>query len=177
MILGSRLINYFAAVMCASGAAILPASELAPLWLAGLVPPWLLIVVVALPLMEMLWRSGLRPRLVWNDGGIAVVRSFTTKVYRWAEIARVEEEFNRIHLVLADGGEEVFEFDQLWLWSKISKRYAARAGRNEAALRAALARGRAVGEVVPPPVAAPRRPIPLYLLVVPAAVLGQLLVS
>lgn len=173
-ILRSRLINYFAAVMCAGLAAILPAAELVrlPAW----VPPWAVVAVVALPLLEVIWRSGLRPRLVWNEGGLAVVRPFTTSVYRWEEVGRVEEEFNRLHIVLHDGHEEVWEFDQAWLWSKVSKRYAARRGRNQEALTEALERGRRIGDVVRPPSGAPRRPLVLYLLAVPAAVLGGLLI-
>jgi hypothetical protein len=172
---GSALINYFAAVVLAAGAAIVPAGQV--LRLPARVPPWAVIVVIALPLMEMLWRSGLRPRLVWNDGGIAVVRSFTMSVHRWSEIARFEEEFNRIHIFFADGTEEVREFDHLWLWSKISTRYAARKGRNQAALMEALANGRERGEVVRPPAEVPRRHVVLYLLAVPAAVFGQWLVT
>ncbi|WP_309114044.1 hypothetical protein [Saccharothrix sp.] len=171
----SALINYFAAVMCALFAGGVPAAELVVL--PGWVPAWAVSLVVALPLVELMWRSGLRPRLVWNDGGVLVVRSLTASVYRWSAIARVEEEFNRLHLVFAGGGEEVWEFDQLWLWSKLSPSYAARRGRNEALLTAALERGRAVGEVVRPPERLPRRPVALYVLVVLAAVLGQVLVS
>lgn len=171
----SALINYFAAVVLAAGAAIVPAAQLVrlPTW----IPAWAVILVVGLPLMEMIWRSGLRPRLVWNDGGIAVVRPFTISVYRWSEIARFDEEFNRIHIVFADDGEEEWEFDQAWLWSKISKRYAARRGRNQAALMKALEEGRARGELVRPPSEVPRRPVALYLIMVPAVVFGQWLVT
>ncbi|MDX8145845.1 hypothetical protein SK854_27310 [Lentzea sp. BCCO 10_0061] len=170
----SALINYFAAVVLTAGAAVVPAAELVrlPAW----VPPWALILVIALPLLEMIWRSGLRPRLRWNDGGLAVVRSFTMSVYRWDSIAKFDEEFNRIHIIFADGGEEEWEFDNAWLWSKISKSYAARKGRNRAALMEALRTGRERGELVRPPASPPRRPVVLYLLAVPAAVLGQLLV-
>jgi hypothetical protein len=172
---GSALINYFAAVACAAFAAIFPAGQVVrlPTW----VPAWAVILVVGLPLMEMLWRSGLRPRLVWNEGGLAVVRPFSMSVYRWSEIARFEEEFNRLHIVFADGSEEVREFDHLWLWSKISKRYAARSGRNQAALTEALKVGRERGELVRPPSEVPRRPVVLYLLMVPAVVFGQWLVT
>lgn len=172
----SALINYFAAAMCALFAGGVPAAELVVL--PGWVPAWAVSLVVALPLLEFVaWRSGLRPRLVWNDGGVLVVRSFSTAVYRWSAIARVEEEFNRLHLVFADGGEEVWEFDQLWLWSKLSRSYAARRGRNQALLTAGLERGRAVGDVVRPPEVVPRRPVGLSVLVLLAAVLGQVLVS
>ncbi|GAA3667610.1 PH (Pleckstrin Homology) domain-containing protein [Lentzea atacamensis] len=171
----SALINYFAAVVLAAGSSVVPASDV--LRLPAWVPPWAVILVIGLPLMEMLWRSGLRPRLMWNDGGIAVVRPFTTAVFRWSEIAGFEEEFNRIHIVLADDSEEVWEFDNAWLWSKISKSYAARKGRNQAALTEALANGRERGETVRPPEKLPRRPAVLYLLVVPAAVFGSWLVT
>lgn len=170
----SALINYFAAVMCAGLAAVVPASEL--LRLPSWVPAWAVILVIALPLLELLWRSGFRPRLRWNDGGIAVVRWFTMSVYRWDAIARFEEQANRITLVFADGGEEEWEFDQLWLWSKISPRYAARRGRNRAMLMEALRGGRERGELVRPPSDVPRRPVVLYLIAVPAAALGQWLV-
>jgi hypothetical protein len=170
----SKLINYFAAVMLVFMAAIVPASEIVPLpaWL----PPWVVIVVVALPLLELIWRSGLRPRLMWNDGGLTVVRWSTMSAYRWQRIARIHEEFNRMHIVLDDGTEDVWEFDQAWLWGKISRSYEARKGRRAALLTEALERGRQVGDVVRPPERAPRRPVSLYLLAVPAAVFGQLLV-
>ncbi|MEU7528091.1 PH domain-containing protein [Saccharothrix sp. NPDC042600] len=171
----SRLINYFAATVCALFAGMVPAAELValPAW----APPWAVSVVVALPLLELMWRSGLRPRVVWNDGGLLIVRPFSASTLRWSEVARVEEEFNRLHVVLAEGGEEVWEFDQAWLWSKLSKSYGARRGRNAALLTTALERGRAVGEVVRPPDRLPRRPLALYSLLLPAAALGQFLVS
>lgn len=172
---GSRNINYFAAVVLAAGASIVPAAQLVQL--PGWIPPWLVIVVIGLPLMEMIWRSGLRPRLVWNDGGLAVLRSFTTRVYRWSEISRFWEDGNRIHIHFADRTEDVWEFDHLWLWSKISQSYAAREGRNQAALTEALANGRKHGEEARPPAVVPRRPVVLHLLVVPAAVFGQWLMS
>ncbi|WP_439663596.1 hypothetical protein ACSHWB_20435 [Lentzea sp. HUAS TT2] len=170
----SALINYFAAVVLTAGAAVVPAAELVRV--PGWVPPWTLILVTALPLLEMIWRSGLRPRLMWNDGGLAVVRSFTMSVHRWDSIARFDEEFNRVRVVFADGSEEEWEFDHAWLWSKISKSYAAREGRNRDALTEALRTGRERGELVRPPSRLPRRPAALYLLAVPAAVLGQVLV-
>lgn len=171
----SKLINYFAAVMLVAMATIVPASEIVriPAWL----PAWVVVIVVALPLLELIWRSGLRPRLMWNEGGLTVVRWFTMSAYRWHAIARVHEEFNRMHIVLDDGTEEVWEFDQAWLWGKISKSYEARKGRRAALLTEALERGREVGDVARPIERAPRRPIALYLLAVPAAVLGRLLVG
>ncbi|WP_143174092.1 hypothetical protein [Streptoalloteichus hindustanus] len=174
-ILRSRVINYSALAVLLLGATVFPKAELVsvPSW----VPPGLLTLFASLLPLELVWRSGLRPRIVWNVGGITIVRWFTVSAYPWSEIVRIYEESNRIHILLNNKDEEVWEFDHLWLWSKLSKRYAARAGKIGSRLSKALEDGRLYGAAVPPPVDLPRRPAALYLLAVLAAVFGQLLTS
>jgi len=152
----SRLINWYAAVACCGIA--LSAPELLS-W--SNTEAAMLSLVLSGLLLEMIWRSGLRPRIVWDAYQLHILYPFRRRRFAWDEIVRIDEDSNRISIE-AMTGTTVWEFDHAWLAAKLSKRYAARAGRNRERLIAAWAARRTDDSGSPRSVPSPRRPLLLF---------------
>lgn len=130
----------------------------------GIAAPAVSAVVAAL-LCELLWRFDLRPRLLWNDGGVTIVHPLSVITLRWNEIATITTTGNTIHVSGHD-----WEFDRYWWLARLSPAYAQRQHDLVATLTDALERGREGGE---PPSDIPRRPVAFLLVIAATAVAGH----
>jgi hypothetical protein len=134
----SRIINWSSAVICVALSSLVP---------YGIdtrsVPPLIVSLLFSGVLLEVIRRSGLRPRLAWNQEELVVVYPMRTLHLKWRDISTIREDGNRMEFHVR--GEVIsWEFDHPWLASKISQRYAKRAGRNEKKLREAMMSAQAV---------------------------------
>ncbi|RLK61322.1 hypothetical protein CLV68_1859 [Actinokineospora cianjurensis] len=164
---GSRPINGFGlAVMCVLSALV--PSYLVLEWGAGL-PAIPIAAVVAAGACEVIWRSGLRPRLLWNEGGLTAVWAVRVRALRWSEIARIDVRGNAFLVATGDGESLRWEFDRVWWLARLSRRYADVGSGVGARLQEALDSGRAGGELHRPPEFRARRPWLVFVLVVAAA--------
>lgn len=171
-IVRSRPINWSAAVACTAFAALSP--ELVR-W--DVLPAPLIAGAVATLLSELIWRTGLRPRLIWDGRGVTVVHPFRCRRVRWAEIAGIHEEGNLISL--RTRAEVInWEFDHLWFMARLSRKYASRAGENQRRLMSALAMWSSSSVISsdPPGLPGMRRPLPLFLVSTAGAVVASILI-
>ncbi|BCB90887.1 hypothetical protein [Phytohabitans suffuscus] len=132
----------------------------------------LLWVGVMLLLLEELWRYDLRPRLLWNDGGLVLVDGRGVHRHAWTEVGAVGVRDNRV-TVRTSGGVLEARFDRPWWLARVHPSTRDRPFRIEARLRAAQDAGLAGTGLEPPPAPTVRRPVALYLL----AAAGVLLVT
>jgi hypothetical protein len=124
------------------------------------IPGSLIAAVLALVICEAIWRSGLRPRIIWNEFGLTLVYPFRIAPMRWSAVSSIVEIGNRVVVSRIGGKTCQWEFDHVWWLAKASRRYAERAGQNETRLRAALNRRTATSEFDrPPPQLVARRPV------------------
>ncbi|WP_143254780.1 hypothetical protein [Amycolatopsis azurea] len=131
----SRLINWLAAAIVAILASYVPYDHA----LEGLaVPPLLISLTLAVVLLELIRRGGLRARLTWNSHGVDLVYAFRNRHINWHDINDIQVASSRINLITS--AETVsWEFDQPWLLSKLSPRYARRADHHQQVLQEAMA--------------------------------------
>jgi hypothetical protein len=123
----------------------------------------LLWVAVMLLLVEQLWRYDLRPRLLWNGGGLALVDGKGVHRHAWAQVTAIGVRDNRVSVRTPDGALEV-RFDRPWWLARVHPSTRDMPATVEARLRAAWDAGRAGDEPEPPPAPQVRRPAALYLL-------------
>ncbi|WP_409185890.1 hypothetical protein F9C11_17245 [Amycolatopsis sp. VS8301801F10] len=134
----SRFINVFAAFVVVFLSAGVPA-----VYDVGGLPPLGVSLPLAAVLLEVIRRSGLRPRIAWDGHEVEVVYAVGSLKVPWKQVYFVRERGNQIEIGLENSSIR-WEFDHLWLLSKISRRYRSRAGKNERRLSAALEHSRAV---------------------------------
>lgn len=122
----------------------------------------LLYLAVMFSLLEGLWRHDLRPRLLWNDGGLVLVDSRRTHLLTWSEVKVISVRGNKISI---RGPSGVIEhgFDRWWLLAAISRRVHDLPTTIESSLRTAQERGLRRSDVAPPPVPRVRRPWILHV--------------
>lgn len=132
----SRLINVMAAI-----ALVIAGSGVPVVYDIGSLPPLAVSLPLTAVLLEVIRRSGLRPRISWDSSGLEVVYAFGVTRVTWDHVYFVRERGNQIEVGLEDRSI-VWEFDHLWLLSKLSRRYRSRAGRHERRLTAALEESR-----------------------------------
>lgn len=141
------------------------------------VPAAVLALVLATGYLELIWRTDLRPRLRWDSRGITVINPVRTAWIPWRHVTGIAEteRLERHVLIETTDGTVAWAFNHLWLASKLSSRYAARAGRKAELLRAAWHRwADAASDPPPVPVRGPSRPAALYLLLILTATLSEL---
>jgi hypothetical protein len=132
----------------------------------------LLWVAVMLLIVEELWRYDLRPRLLWNDGGLVLVDGRGVHRHPWTEVTSVGVRDNRVSVRTAAGVLEA-RFDRPWWLARVHPSTRDLPVRIESRLRAAREAGLAGSVPEPPPAPRVRRPAALYLL----AAAGILLVA
>lgn len=123
----------------------------------------LLWVAVMMLLLEQLWRYDLRPRLVWNDGGLVLVDGKGVHRHPWTEVTSVGVRDNRVSVRTAGGALEA-RFDRPWWLARVHPSTRDLPAVIEARLRAARDAGLAGAAPEPPPAPRVRRPVALYLL-------------
>ncbi|GAA4426869.1 hypothetical protein GCM10023148_30460 [Actinokineospora soli] len=139
-------------------------------------PAAVVAAVAAALLCELIWRFDLRPRALWNGGGLTLVQPFAVDVVRWGAIGSVAVSGNTVRVTASDGTPHEWEFDRYWWLARFSSAYAERSDVLEARLVDALEKGRGEGDVHRPPSGIPRRPLAFLLLVAGSAVAGHFVV-
>ncbi|BCB76295.1 hypothetical protein GCM10022251_25010 [Phytohabitans flavus] len=152
----NQVVGWSAAVV-AVGAAGTAGFLSDPLWMR------LLWTGVMLLLLEELWRYDLRPRLLWNDGGLVLVDGRGVHRHTWAEVKAIGVRDNRVSVRTPDGVLEA-RFDRPWWLARVHRSTRDLPVTIEARLRAAQDAGLAGSAQEPPPAPRVRRPVPLYLL-------------
>ncbi|MDQ7904937.1 hypothetical protein RB614_10430 [Phytohabitans sp. ZYX-F-186] len=123
----------------------------------------LLWVGVMLLLLEELWRYDLRPRLLWNDGGLVLVDGRGVHRHPWAEVTAIGVRDNRVSVRTPEGMLEA-RFDRPWWLARVHPSTRDLPTAIEARLRAAHDAGLGGTGAEPPPAPRVRRPAALFLL-------------
>lgn len=137
---------------------------------AGLrLPPALTGAVLAGAMCELFWRCGIRPRLLWNAGGIVIVHPLHTVHLRWTDVASVRSEGNLILVTSLAGHRHEWGFDRVWWLASRSPTYANRGGRIAEHMSSLIESRRLESEVHRLPAADYRRPVAFLLLIMATA--------
>ncbi|MGW5052614.1 hypothetical protein [Actinokineospora sp. NPDC004072] len=118
---------------------------------------------------EIIWRFGIRPRLLWNEGGLAIVHPLSVCLVRWSEVATVELQGNAIRVSASAGQTHEWDFDRMWWLARLSDRYASRGVNAVEEMRSHLGRG----EAHRLPAAELSRPWVMWLVVAATALLAH----
>ncbi|MEV6871486.1 hypothetical protein [Amycolatopsis sp. NPDC051128] len=132
----SRLINVAGAL-----AMVLVGSGVPAVVDIGSLPPLAVSLPLTAVLLEVIRRSGLRPRITWDGSGLKVVYALGATSVTWEHVYFVRERGNQLEIGLEDRSI-VWEFDHAWFLARLSRRYRSRAGENEKRLTAALEESR-----------------------------------
>lgn len=119
---------------------------------------WAVVLVAS---SEEVWRKDLRPRMLWNPGGLAIIDSRRIHQLSWEEVKVISVAGNKISIRTSNQVIK-FRFDRPWLLTKRNTRFRDLPQLVERSLRDCQEISLRGSDATPPNVPSVRRPFLLY---------------